>query len=405
MSQPLPLKRKEGERLELKSREVLREPEKIARAAVAMLNANGGEVWVGIRETPGDNVVEAIEDAERERTRLQDRLLDLIEPRPIHQEVTVTVEGAGPGGPVLRVALHPDRRRHPYALLGPRGGRYFLRRFDNRTISMTREDIGKSFRQLQAPEAESGVAETLRGEATRLLNRSDARCFLLLLQPEGNGELKLQRLALTDLLSDPTLSGTPRGSYNYSAAFYHGAAVAERHHGQSWLHVGNGSLGLRLSRGGGMRFESAMENLFGGVLDPSGKLLPSTQLLLAPEALLGYTISTLRLAGRLLEEDDLWDRPPAGPLWASLVMTGLEGCALLPGLGTLEFGWSRKIERHRYTDQAFLEEPLALSLEDVRKRPDACGVRLLWPVYWSFGLSREDEMPAIQSVGLGSPRL
>jgi hypothetical protein len=105
-----------------------------------------------------------------------------------------------------------------------------------------------------------------------------------------------------------------------------------------------------------------------------------------------------------LSKEDLWDRLPEGPLWAALFLTGLEGWLLPPRLG-LSFGWLHEIERHRYGEEVFAEEWLALDLNDVRERPDACGLRLLRPLYWSFGWTREDDLPAIQSVGLGPPRL
>src|SRR5258708_34993390 len=122
MSRGLPTDQPEGERLELKSLAALTEPDKIAREAVAMLNSQGGEVWIGIKEGQGRNEVEAMPHAEavRARQRLQDHLLDVIEPTPVAGEATVTDEPIGiapaENGRVLRVAHEPHPARVPYVL-------------------------------------------------------------------------------------------------------------------------------------------------------------------------------------------------------------------------------------------------------------------------------------------------
>jgi hypothetical protein len=403
MNSPLPLDKKEGEQLEFKSRRILGDPEKVARAAVAMLNASGGEVWIGIMEAPGSNVVEPIEEVERERARLQDRLLDLIEPRCLHNEVAVTVEGEGQGGPVLRVALTPDSRRQPFALLGANGGRYFLRRFDNRIVPMTREEIRDAFVKHPSGGEGAETPEKLRIERTRLTS-SNARRFSLLLEPAVRGRLRLERLEETGILADPTCTGTPRSSYNYAAAFHHGGAAADHEGGENLLRTGDDALSLRVYAGGGIRFASSLESLAGGgIFDPSGKPLFGTAQVLSPEALLGYTISSFRLASQLLASDDLWDGLPAPPMWAALFIAEFEGYVLLPGLDSL--AWRYEVERHRYADKDYFGEPLAFRFEDVQQHPDTCGLRLLRPLYWRFGWRREDHVPSPQGVGLGKPRL
>jgi hypothetical protein len=46
----IPLGERESQKLEFKSSAILEQPDKIAKEVVAMLNAEGGEVWIGIRE-------------------------------------------------------------------------------------------------------------------------------------------------------------------------------------------------------------------------------------------------------------------------------------------------------------------------------------------------------------------
>jgi hypothetical protein len=411
MNRHLPLREREGMHLELKPRDILATPEKVARAAVAMLNAEGGEVWVGIREAAGENIVEPVQRVERERDRLQDSLLDLIEPRPLHGELAVSVEGTGTGDDsgVLLVKLSPGIKAKPYAVLGPQGARSFVRRFDNRTVPMTRDEIRTGF-QSTAPRGKVSGATSrgltrLRGAVDRLHDPSRQRQFSVLLEPDEPGELDLSRLAATDLMTDPTLSGTRRGSYNYSNASLAGSTLAKRSKGARWLEAGSESLTLRLFESGGIQFESALEAIAGrGIVDSAGRSPFGQWPLLNPEALTGYTVSILRLAAVLLQQQDLWADRPGDPLWATLVITGLRGHVLLPGLG-LDLRWPAALDQHRYDDQDFEEEPRAFSLEDVRNRPDACGLRLLKPLYWSFGWSRDDDLPSAQAVGLGNPRL
>jgi schlafen family protein len=69
----------EGAKLERKSAAALKDLRVLARATVALLNARGGHVIVGQRE---DRTIEGIANAERERDRLQQYLLDSIEPPP-----------------------------------------------------------------------------------------------------------------------------------------------------------------------------------------------------------------------------------------------------------------------------------------------------------------------------------
>ena len=83
MNDPIPLGQPEGERLEFKGRDVLRHLSNVSREVVAMLNASGGDIWIGLVEEQGRAVrVEAIENPAREINRLRDHFSDAIEPSP-----------------------------------------------------------------------------------------------------------------------------------------------------------------------------------------------------------------------------------------------------------------------------------------------------------------------------------
>jgi predicted HTH transcriptional regulator len=108
MSDGIPLGQRESQRLEFKGADALKDPEKIAREVVAMLNAEGGEIWVGLREEEGRAVaVEAIPNAEAEGRRLLDYLVDTVEPPLRGNEVDVKPQNEGEGT-VLRVVAAPE---------------------------------------------------------------------------------------------------------------------------------------------------------------------------------------------------------------------------------------------------------------------------------------------------------
>jgi predicted HTH transcriptional regulator len=111
-AEPL-LGRDEGPQLEFKSREALEDLAKVGREVVGMLNAEGGEVWVGVREEAGRAVaVEALADPGLARQRLRDYLADSLEPR-LQAEVAVEVVEWQGSPALLRIEIRPRRERQP----------------------------------------------------------------------------------------------------------------------------------------------------------------------------------------------------------------------------------------------------------------------------------------------------
>jgi|SRR5580693_6393702 hypothetical protein len=396
MSSALPLAAKEGETLELKSVAALAEPETIARGAVALLNTRGGEVWVGIREGENENQVEEIPAAEveRQRKRLQDYLLDVIEPVPAAGEVSVTtVPVGGPadrGGGVLRVTVKARHAEGPYAVRR-RGARLFVRRVADRTVVMSREEIVRAMHPGAIPRASPGsdqATEILQREMKALTQQLPGR-FWIGLEPAAGGDLRLRDVRATDLLADPTRSGTPRGSFNFTAAGYRKAPRVE----QGVLMVGDAGLSLRICRSGGVRFEAILAEHFWAGQVP----YVDAPRLLSPEALLGYTLSVVRLMGKLLRETSLWRRMPEGDVWAALAMTGLAGWGLLPG-DLIEWpSYRYQISRYQEKD-LLLPEPLRFTHDDLLEHPDDCGLRLVERVYDAFEI---DQLPSPTGAGLG----
>jgi Putative DNA-binding domain len=399
----LPVREREGETLELKSRAALAEPETIARGAVAMLNAKGGDIWLGIKAAPGENELEPIPeaDAERERRSLQDHLLDTIEPTPTGQEITVTTESVDRGphggdGRVLRVELEPNDGHRPYAFRR-RGGRHFVRRVGDRTVPMSRDELRELFSQTAAEAASPGAAaEQLRAEAKEVAEKRADR-FWLGLEPASPGDLDLRALKRTDLLEEPALSGTARDSYNFSAAAYHGRPRIGQAGGQTGMTVGGDALQLRVLRSGGLRFEAALAETFRVGRVP----FVAEERLLSPEALLGYPVSVFRLAGTLLDEHSLWRHAPQGDWWGTLAISGLRGWGLFPG--DLANWQSYRYQGRRFDDDyLLLQDLLRFTQEDLGERPEDCAMRLVERIYDAFEI---EILPTLVGAALGHARL
>lgn len=97
----------EGAKLERKSAASLKDLSALARATVALLNAAGGKVIVGQRD---DRTIEGITNVERERDRVQQYLLDSIEPPPASVAVRIE-ETSGQRVLVIDVAKRRTDRR------------------------------------------------------------------------------------------------------------------------------------------------------------------------------------------------------------------------------------------------------------------------------------------------------
>jgi hypothetical protein len=392
MSERIPLGQRESGRLEFKGREALKEPEKIAREVVAFLNAEGGEIWIGLVEGEGGTAekVEPIENVDQARIRLRDSLVDTIEP-PLASELKVEAVHASEGA-VLRITIDPRSARKPYAVLR-KGGHWFMIRVDDRVRSMTREEI---FARNPPSEDELGrLFEKLRQEAEeegRSVARRGEEFYWLKLKPAQALELDLDRLESSNLLIDPSLTGNRRVGQNFVAAFTVGQLrpVRKRHQQRPCLEVGKQeAFWLRVYREGSLVFTAPLASFHGGVL-------PGAEKPLWVKALAEYPVSVFRLAGALYRDESLWVRSPSAQLnvGAHLAIFGLGGWSLRPG-SLRSTPWSfRREELRIYQDKDFLlEPPLGFKVREIRDEPDRCGYRLVKRFYSdAFGFS-EDDLP------------
>jgi hypothetical protein len=397
MNGRIPLGKKEDLHLEFKGAAALMEPEKIAREVVAMLNAEGGEVWVGLREEEGRAVaVEPIQEPEKDLRRLLDFLVDSIEPSPTHSEIRLEAVSRSEGA-ILCASVKPDPGRRPYALLR-KGGRFFWLRIEDRLRQMDREEIGRAFANLKPNRDEVEQAEqALKGESKKLqveLSRKRDGIFWLRVKPVPGFSLDLDALEASDLLIDPTLSGNRRTGHNFTAAYASGGRLPQRvvHR----LIVGReDDFQLSIHRHEGIDFRAPLKAFHAGI---ENEAAPNP---LEGLFLLEYPISLFRLLSKMLGDERLWEEPvPQETMFlATVALLRLEGWSLRsysyqPGVSRGRWlDYLRNKPRFCDTPDLMLEKPIAMRAMEVKTSPDWCGFRLVRLIYEAFGYGAEQMPP------------
>lgn len=348
MSELIPWGQKKGPDLEFLGRDNLERPEKIGREVVAMLNAEGGTVWVGLREEKGRAVaVEPIADAETERRRLRDYLADTIEPLPA-DEIDVCIQDADVTEKILSVHVRPWESRRPYAHL-ERGGRFLVVRIGDRTRPMAREEIFGE-RGVLRDRAEGGLAGAVRRllEQRERLQASGAQLLHVALRPGRELDLDIAGPDLADLLQEPRRTGNRRAGWIFRD-------VEARPDGELIFQAPLGSL----------HFKGEPKEIW------------STALLELP-------VSACRIA-RAVYEGKL---QPADVLAADLALIGARGWKLRPGSSAAVGPRTRSAEFDAAEDLV-LERPLVFTFGELAAQPDRCGYRLVERVYEAFGYRRD----------------
>lgn len=365
MSEAIPLGAKENERLEFKGRTAVEKPEILGRAVVAMLNARGGTVWIGLRDE-GDRAVaiEPIEDPDQVQRRLLDYLVDAIEPAPSELEIRLC-QVPTDSGIILRVDAKPQASHRPYALLRS-GGRVFVTRVADRIRPMTREEIlTGSTKPAPSNQTQQALGKVLADRAEAQRERGES--FWLRLEPTEEMELDIQAQLLEDLLQEPRLSGNREAGWNFARRLHRPTV------GKNKLITNPSDLGqVELRRDGGLVFRLPLRRLHWKGEDPRE---------IWPFVLLEYPISAFRIAQKIYE-DKL-----QGPVVADLALFGISGWKLRPGSPDSWF-FAEPATFSESTDLTW-ERPLVFSVEEIDTQPDRCGLRLVERVYEAFGLRRE----------------
>ncbi|MFL6235637.1 MAG: helix-turn-helix domain-containing protein [Thermoanaerobaculia bacterium] len=390
----IPLGKREGLHLEFKAAEALKDPEKIAREVVAMLNAEGGEVWVGLREEDGMAVaVEEIPEPELSRQSVRDFLVDTIEPSPSSWEIDFILVDAERGS-ILLVEAKPISARRPYAALR-KSGRYFWMRIADRLRVMDREEIRKSFQASKPDAYELGRIEEALGSKVKALQQEAGRdrsgIFWLRILSVPQLSLDLNALQGSNLFVDPKESGNRRTGKTFFQVYGPRGGSPRRGSGRLVLGESN-KAALTIYRLDGIELRLPLEAFHAGHEPGASKPLYWLALMEMP-------ISVFRLLSKILKTEAFLEEPAApGSLFVcSIALLGLEGWTLRPFSPNLRYldGWGNYLlqEPGTSSDEDFvLDKPLSFPLNEVRDQPDRCGFRLVSRIYEAFGFG-PDQMP------------
>lgn len=370
------LGRREDQRLELESKDALDDPGKIAREVVGLLNAGGGEVWIGVEEEGGVAVaVDPVPDPERAKARLLDFLGDTVDPSPTPTEISIEVvpPGAEPG--VLVLTVQPsgeDSGRIPYAFR-KRGGWHFARRVGARSHPMSRQEIfGRPVER--GDDALERALDGLIGARQALQDQEESGLWLRL-QPTRAIHIDPEDPLFERIVLDPSVTGNrPAGSH-----FARASREPRTSPGEIEWGLGSDSEGavvrVEVTEHGVLAFWVPLAELARGGDEKE----------LGPLPLLEYPISAFRIArviygGRL----DVEDR-----ITADLALFGIVGWGLRKGTPG-SFFVENEIRRVEEPDLTW--EPAVFTFGDVDEAPDRSGFRLVRRIYHAFGW-RESDMP------------
>ncbi len=372
MKPPYPLGRRESQELEFEA--ATASNEKVARELVAMLNASGGELWLGVREEDGVAAsFEHVADVDRRWGSLLDDLLSKIEPAPTN-EVTRRIEHVA-AGDVLVIRVQPARR--PYALKKREGGRQYLLRVDDRILPMNDDQIRAAYASRppqgrDAPDSAHEASALDERRAVRLEASPDRLWVASLALPPP--DLDVQDERLQQLLTDPSSSGSRRSGRTFG---WPGRKPALK---RDALELGELDLRwTRIQQDGLLEFSVPARHLAGLAKEPDE---------LDGTGILEYVIAFVRLSAAVYRpfevERVLFD----------LALSGADRYHL-PAYPPGTYGHGLVHERPpAYGDAAYVRtSPLAVAAQELDANPDRVGFRLVRALYQAYGLP-EDRIPA-----------
>jgi hypothetical protein len=386
---PLPLGEQEDQHLALKGRDSLRERDRlsIGRDVVSMLNAGGGEIWIGIAEQGGRAVaVEPIPDVEPARRSLQDHLMDVVEPPPTHEEVQVEIVGN-----VLRILVRPYPNRGPHGLKGAGGAVYFPLRNGAAIRPMTRHEQRAAF--LGEREESDRLGDALRRMLDGRIALQGQRRERLSLRVAPAREISLsgRQDQVVELLRDPELTGSRRSSaWTVANPYLQPEEHADGRVTSSWpsspVEAGDWYR-MEVRRDGTIHYEAGLER-FSHHGARGRQRTTDAPPELWPLAIAELPVSVMRLAATIyaghLGDDD--------HVIADLALIGLHGWRLRPGsprfLGP-HVMWNFPEAAVFEGQDLLLPDPLVFGWAEVKANPDRCGFRIVRQVYREFGYGDE----------------
>jgi hypothetical protein len=377
------LGKEEGQHLEFKARDALRKPAGIARGVVAMLNAGGGDVWIGVREDGGRAVeLQPIPEPERESDKLWNHLLDTIEPPPSGEEIQLEVVPVEQGS-ILRVAVTPSSSKGPYAQLKD-GGRHFVVRSRARTRPMTREEVFMvASDRTRSDSSPRRPFERLTRARERILASKDPT-FWVRLDPDRELDIDVQSKEIERYLRAPELSGNRETGWTFANSYVSLRVERDRRV------LGDEKSGrTAIERSGAVEHTTPLPWL-------THDSHPAKEIY--PLALLEKTVSVFRLASALYRDREVTPRDDFR-VAADLSIVSAKGWRLRaysPSSNAWAYGHHDVKGFEHLTgelkDELVFERPLVFTRQQLEAKADECALRLLVRVYEAFGLT-EDMIP------------
>lgn len=367
----VPLGEVESDRLEFKSRDALRDLTSVGKGVVAFLNSKGGRLWIGLEERDARAIsVEPIPDPIREGRRVQDFLLDTIEP-PLAGEVEVA-----PVDQVLLVRVSSSANQRPYAFVKS-GARHFLVRVGAQNRPMTREEVAVRFQKLPQETDALREAVVAMDELRMKARRNLSRVMWMAVRPAGTLEVRVQDPGLRDLLIEPHVTGNRFAGWTFASPWEQPRLKARR------LVSGRENQRFtRISGDGTIEFSVPLSALHWSGDDPYE---------LWPYCLVEWPVSVMRLAGTLYRMQGR----PAGDdrILADLAMFGAAEYWLRPHSPGSIYNTLAPAGQPRLVEPDLEWRPLVLPYDEVVDEPDRCTFRLVRRIYDAFFGEGEDKIP------------
>jgi hypothetical protein len=369
----LPIGKREGLRLEFKRADVLREPGNVAREVVAFLNAEGGDVWIGIEEKEGKAIgISAIEaDLAAEHARLQNALADLIEPSPrIGKEVKIEEVN---GLLCVRVKQGPEA---PYAFLR-QSMRGYVVRTGSRVRAMTREELAKAFSSVRIEKGgrSEAFAKLRAGFEQRPAGFSGLRLIVL---PPAGGALDINKNNLLPLTSEPRATGNRRLGWNFTSQREHPTRLKDGYR----VGAANGFQWLTIREHGLIEFSVQLRRLHKA--NEQDKRIGAYPLI-------EFAASVARLARKLYVDCARAPLEDDSQIRFGIDLSGIEEWTLAGG-SPQSFAYELEAPHTLVEGGDSFTAWLSLAWHELRETPDYAAFLLMRKVYAAFGFE-EDAIP------------
>jgi hypothetical protein len=372
MTPQIPIGQEENLKLEFKRREALQKPASIAREIVAMLNTEGGQVWIGISEEDGRAVAaEGIPTARRALDSLLDHIVETIEPVPTEQEVSFQVVPDDHGLDLLVARVRPDPAHRPYAQLS-NNARRFVRRVGARTVSMSRDEIFSMARAGGQPSdatANNKALQIIKDERQQLWSEK-AQILWIAIQPCKDLHVDVQAKDVEELLVDPLktrnrLSGWTFHSYDRPKLTQHAISAGTQHRR------------IKIMESGGIRFHTALDSLH----------LRGEANQIWPYALVEFPVSVVRLASAVYFREAR-EKIERKAVVMDFELIGATGWELKP-FSPDDLMFSAREGMCLADDDWFFPDPPSFTFAQIIDEPDACAFKLVRKAYQAFGHTEE----------------